>query len=313
MKSFFRDLSIKKKLVLLVFLAMLVSTIVFTLQLYHTDEEALLRGIDDNLETAAYGVSYIVPPEYHARIEDKNSISPEEYLEKQAELQAYVRQAGLRYLYTVMQSVNKVVFTADIEDPFFLPYDSAPEDLYQAFIDGEIHYAQYTDDYGTFRSVFIPLKTANEKVFVIGADIQVDFIQRELQGVAVRSILFGLGIFVFFILATYLVISRISKPVLSLTAAAQAIQKGELSEDEISRLSQSRGKDEVSTLSRVFAKMAAEVKAREAKLKKQVEELKIEIDHSKKARQVAEITDTDYFQNLKQKAKQMREKKGHAD
>ncbi len=102
----------------------------------------------------------------------------------------------------------------------------------------------------------------------------------------------------------------ISRPVLSITAAARAMEKGEISDEEISRLSRNQGQDEVAALSRVFAKMAAEVKARETKLKKQVEELKIEIDHSKKARQVAEITDTDYFQNLKQKAKELREKKG---
>jgi len=101
----------------------------------------------------------------------------------------------------------------------------------------------------------------------------------------------------------------ISKPVLSVTTAAQSMEKGELTEEDISKLNQSQGEDEVATLSRVFAKMAAEVKARENRLKKQVEELRIEVDQSKKARQVAEIIDTDYFQNLKKKAKEMRNKK----
>lgn len=100
------------------------------------------------------------------------------------------------------------------------------------------------------------------------------------------------------------------RPLVTLRGSAERMETGDLEEDEITRLGQSRGSDEVSSLSRVFSKMAAEVKAREAKLKKQVTELKIEIDHSKKARQVAEITDTDYFQNLKQKAKEMRERKG---
>ena len=102
----------------------------------------------------------------------------------------------------------------------------------------------------------------------------------------------------------------ISKPIVSLTAAAAAMERGELKEEEINRLGLNQGKDEVAALSRVFAKMAAEVKARENRLKKQVEDLKIEIDHTKQARQVAEITDTDYFQTLKQKAKDLREKKG---
>ncbi len=101
----------------------------------------------------------------------------------------------------------------------------------------------------------------------------------------------------------------ISKPILSITAAAQSMEKGTLSEEDIARLNQSQGEDEVATLSRVFAKMAVEVEARETRLKKHVEELRIEIDHSKRARQVAEITDTDYFQYLKKKAKEMRNEK----
>jgi hypothetical protein len=48
--------------------------------------------------------------------------------------------------------------------------------------------------------------------------------------------------------------------------------------------------------------MVREVYAREENLKRQVAELRIEIDEAKKAQQVAEITDTDYFQRLQEKA-----------
>ncbi len=45
---------------------------------------------------------------------------------------------------------------------------------------------------------------------------------------------------------------------------------------------------------------------REASLRQEIAKLKIEIDESRRARQVAEITDTKYFQELKDKAKRMR-------
>ncbi|MBI4321388.1 MAG: HAMP domain-containing protein [Chloroflexi bacterium] len=96
------------------------------------------------------------------------------------------------------------------------------------------------------------------------------------------------------------------RPLQLLHGGVERMEKGEIGEDEIARLSQTKGEDEVAVLSRVFAKMAAEVKARETRLKKQVEELRIEIDHTKRAKQVAEITETDYFQNLRQKARQLR-------
>ena len=54
--------------------------------------------------------------------------------------------------------------------------------------------------------------------------------------------------------------------------------------------------------------MAVQVQLRETKLKRQIEELNIQIDEQKKARQVAEITETDYFQNLRSNAQGMRDR-----
>jgi phosphoglycerate-specific signal transduction histidine kinase len=65
--------------------------------------------------------------------------------------------------------------------------------------------------------------------------------------------------------------------------------------------------DELGRLARVFQRMAVEVQAREQRLKQQIQELRIEIDEVKKAQQVAEITETDYFYQLKQRAKDLRE------
>ena len=53
-------------------------------------------------------------------------------------------------------------------------------------------------------------------------------------------------------------------------------------------------------------RLLAAVQRREAKLKQQIEMLKIEIDEVKRERQVSEIVETDFFQNLKVKAAAMR-------
>jgi PleD family two-component response regulator len=66
--------------------------------------------------------------------------------------------------------------------------------------------------------------------------------------------------------------------------------------------------DALGQLARVFSKMAVEVAAREAQLKRQIQVLKIEIDEVQKARQVSEITETDYFQALQQKARELRQR-----
>ena len=64
--------------------------------------------------------------------------------------------------------------------------------------------------------------------------------------------------------------------------------------------------DALGQLARMFEKMVKEVQEREQKLKEQVQQLRIEIDQGRMARQVAEITETDYFYQLQQKAASLR-------
>jgi CheY-like chemotaxis protein len=64
--------------------------------------------------------------------------------------------------------------------------------------------------------------------------------------------------------------------------------------------------DALGQLARVFQRMAAEVRSREQRLKQEVLQLHIEIDEARAARQVAEITETEYFQDLQAKVAQLR-------
>jgi CheY-like chemotaxis protein len=64
--------------------------------------------------------------------------------------------------------------------------------------------------------------------------------------------------------------------------------------------------DALGQLARVFVRMAREVAAREAELKKEIQVLRIEIDDAQKTRQVSEITETEYFQELRKKARELR-------
>ena len=52
--------------------------------------------------------------------------------------------------------------------------------------------------------------------------------------------------------------------------------------------------------------MADEVRAREEALRRQLRELTIEIDETRQASKVAEITDSDYFRSLRGRAAELR-------
>jgi hypothetical protein len=52
--------------------------------------------------------------------------------------------------------------------------------------------------------------------------------------------------------------------------------------------------------------MAREVEAREARLRQEVQQLRIEIDEVRQSRKVAEITESAYFQRLRSQASDLR-------
>jgi two-component system cell cycle response regulator len=87
-------------------------------------------------------------------------------------------------------------------------------------------------------------------------------------------------------------------------AAPAALEAGEFDPETLTQIAARH--DELGQLARVFQRMAREVRAREWRLKQEVQQLRIEIDEVRTARQVAEITETDYFQDLQRKADQLR-------
>ena len=85
------------------------------------------------------------------------------------------------------------------------------------------------------------------------------------------------------------------------TTAAAAVESGQFVADTLAEVG--KRPDELGQLARVFQRMAQEVAAREQRFKQQIETLRIEIDETKKARQVAELTETDFFQQLQAQAR----------
>lgn len=88
------------------------------------------------------------------------------------------------------------------------------------------------------------------------------------------------------------------------TAAAAAVEDGTFQSSMLDSVIPRD--DQLGQLARMFQSMVAQVKYREETLKRQVEELRIEIDQTRRVQQVSQITQTEYFKELKQKAKQIR-------
>jgi two-component system cell cycle response regulator len=99
---------------------------------------------------------------------------------------------------------------------------------------------------------------------------------------------------------------RYLQDVVRLTSAAAAVETAKFETGMLADVA--ARSDALGQLARVFVRMAGEVAAREAQLQREIQVLRIEIDEVQKARQVSEITETDYFQSLRLKARALRQR-----
>lgn len=89
------------------------------------------------------------------------------------------------------------------------------------------------------------------------------------------------------------------------TGAAEALEIGGFDPGSLADVA--ARSDALGVLARRFATMAAEVRAREERLRAEVLELRIEIDQARQAKRVSEITDTDFFRDLRSRASTLRQ------
>ena len=167
----------------------------------------------------------------------------------------------------------------------------------------------YTDQFGQWVSAYRPINGV-EGVAAIGIDFEADYVYQVQEAIRNKvAIAFTVAYFALFVLV-FLVSGALTKPIVKLTLAADAIGEDDYSQDFSALKSKGRFSDEIGKLVEVFAVMADKVRQREQSLKRQVEALKIEIDETKRHKQVSEIADSDFFRELQAKAREMRSKHG---
>jgi CRP-like cAMP-binding protein len=104
--------------------------------------------------------------------------------------------------------------------------------------------------------------------------------------------------------ADYLYIQQVNHMSAAAADVERAIYKPE-SLDDVSQRS-----DELGQLARVFQQMIREVHLREQKFQQELQHLRIEIDEAKAHQQVQQVTETDFFQQLQNKARELRLNRG---
>jgi hypothetical protein len=173
--------------------------------------------------------------------------------------------------------------------------------------------AGYSDEWGTWISAYAPIyDETGESVGAMGIDFRAEYV-RDVTSAVQRQVfvVFGVG-YVVLLLAAFGVASAFANPISSLATSAERIGEGDYDQD-IADMSVGPFRDELTVLSDVFEIMIGKVHQREQNLRRQVEELRIQIDEKRRGEQVAEIVETEFFQDLQDKARTMRARGRRAD
>jgi HAMP domain-containing protein len=325
---------------------LLLFTLLFTLAFavafywfYNFATELAISDLRKDLEATALAASSGIDGDIHEELYKSGTIDDENYLAinqflrsilntspKAAGVYTYVQEPDepnqVRF---VVSSVIPPVVEADPRELQLLsergctvferpdlraPYEPFGNDMFNGLNRPTFAPAIVTDEYGSWLSGFAPIyNSAGTRVGAVGVDMcaeDVTALQNSIQNTLVPAFAGGLLIMA---IAVYFVSYRLTRPINRLTTVADSIGQGNYDHD-VSGLHRGFVVDEVASLAQVFEIMMSKVRTREEKLKQQVAELQIIVDESKKASQVAEIVDTDFFRDLKSKANEMRSRRG---
>ncbi|MDX5299738.1 MAG: methyl-accepting chemotaxis protein, partial [Gammaproteobacteria bacterium] len=148
-------------------------------------------------------------------------------------LGAYAKDVGLTYAYAMQVVDGKVVYVADgasveeVESGEFSAYQEHYEDASPAVTEAwkrqTAQVDEYTDSYGSFRSVFLPYTSPNGQRYVLGVDMGIDQVAAALGDSLVRQLLMGVAVLVVGMLLSWLFARMITRMIRQIASQIEHI------------------------------------------------------------------------------------------
>lgn len=224
------------------------------------------------------------------------------------------RAAGFREPY---QSRGPLIQSLEGEPAYLVPVgerELTPEDArnpLKRFLNalGLMQRVGYEDRWGQWVSAYSPIFDDSDAIVGgVGIDFNANYVDSVQDAILAGTARAFAVTYAVLLVLVYIFSELFTRPISKLTSFAENIGEGNYNQD-LSLLSKRQIKDEISKLAEVFEIMVGKVKKREESLKKEVVQLKIEIDESKRQKQVDAIVDSDSFQDLKKRAQQLRNRR----
>lgn len=183
---------------------------------YHQQRSSGLRHIDEKLLQTVSLAEHLLQQELHDNLVGQRPLTPDEDYILSLKLQELADRVGVAYIYSLLERQSQYVFItsspepekSDLEDytPIFgLIYSDAPAALSEAFNTQQVQFAEYSDRWGDFRSVFFPFVTSTGQTYVIGVDVKISVVKQAALYSLFKTVLYGLllGVIAFPLICVY--------------------------------------------------------------------------------------------------------------
>lgn len=176
--------------------------------LYVETQGILTDSINNKLLHAALGASAILGDRYHDNLIDKQSKSQAQDWDTIQRLSRFNESMGTAFVYSVIKRTGKAYLVSssaskkEIQEKnfvrFFDPYPDASQALLDSFERTEPTWIDYSDHWGDFRAVFVPLKSQDGTTYVAGAEITLADYYRQLNQESLHHIILAILVFLAF-------------------------------------------------------------------------------------------------------------------
>jgi methyl-accepting chemotaxis protein len=236
--NFYSALSLKNKVRAAFVLVSLLAICIYTVLNVREAHRAAVDAIDNRLDAAARGYHYVVGTDFHDTLKPKDQVSADESRAMAVRITDYAKLQKLPFVYSFVQEGGQIVFAqssltseelADGKTHYYLAaYDNAPAmaKLKEIFASKKADYLEYSDKFGAFRTLYVPMTGPQGRFFVVAADEDLAAV-RDAEFSAMQKVLFIGAI----VLASSLLIALwlgnlVARPMQRLNAMMQSLTTG---------------------------------------------------------------------------------------
>ncbi|MBL1321154.1 MAG: EAL domain-containing protein [Methylophaga sp.] len=181
------------------------------------EKDSLYASLDQQLETAALTTSLLLPDKLHHQDMVKGDLSSQADTQNMLTLSNYTDNTDIVYTYTLILRDDAILFTSSSATKkerqsgeglsyYFDRYDDVDPRVFEIFNSKQSAFLEYTDQWGSFRSTFIPNYSEDGTFYLAVADLAIDDIQtllnQHLYKIIALSILFLCFVYPIYIVST---------------------------------------------------------------------------------------------------------------